>query len=64
MPHIVIFLPPELLSEFEKNLCKQWSHTTEIQASVGQIHVGVELLSAQWEDCFIGMKRKKISLWN
>lgn len=23
MPHIALMLPPELLSEFEKNLCKQ-----------------------------------------
>lgn len=36
--------------------------TVEIQPPVGHIHVGVEQLNTQWEDCFIGMK-KKVSWW-
>lgn len=31
----------------------------ETLAPVGQISVGVELLSTQWENCFTSMKRKK-----
>lgn len=33
----------------------------EIQAPVGQISVGVELLNTQWGDCFPLMKRKNVS---
>lgn len=55
------FYLPELLSHFEKKYKEDEVTSIEMQAPEGEISVGVELLSTQWEDCFTGMKRKNVS---